>query len=104
MQVLVNSDNHIDGSAEFADRVQAHLANKLKRFDDHLTRIEVHFNDENSQKGGATDKRCQIEAHIKGRDTVSVTHHAESLNLALDGATEKLGSALARVVDKSRNL
>lgn len=103
MQIQVHSDNHIEGSARLADWVSATVASKLERFDDELTRIVVHLNDENGDKSGAQDKRCQIEARPKGLQPISVTHRAESLEQALDGAIEKLGNALSHQFGKLRS-
>ena len=102
MQIQVHSDNHIEGSARLADWVSASVASKLERFDDELTRVVVHLNDENGEKAGAQDKRCQIEARPKGLQPTSVTHRAETLALALDGALDKLGNALGHQFGKLR--
>ena len=103
MQIQVHSDNHIDGSARLAEWVSASVASKVERYDDELTRVVVHLNDENAHKAGANDKRCQIEARPKGQAPISVTHKAESLEFALDGAIEKLGHALDHQLGKLRN-
>ena len=103
MQIQVHSDNHIDGSARLAEWVSASVASKVERYDDELTRVVVHLNDENAHKAGANDKRCQIEARPKGQAPISVTHKAESLEFALDGALEKLGHALDHQMGKLRN-
>ncbi len=103
MQIQVHSDNHIEGSARLADWVSASVAGKLDRYDDELTRVVVHLNDENGDKAGAHDKRCQIEARPKGLQPISVTHKAESLELAIDGAVDKLSNALAHQFGKLRS-
>ncbi|EXF44563.1 ribosomal subunit interface protein [Pseudomonas sp. BAY1663] len=103
MQIQVHSDNHIEGSARLVDWVSASVASKLERFDDELTRVVVHLNDENGEKAGAHDKRCQIEARPKGLQPISVTHKAESLELALDGAVDKLENALNHQFGKLRS-
>ncbi len=103
MQIQVHSDNHIEGSARLADWVSASVASRLDRFDDELTRVVVHLNDENGDKAGAHDKRCQIEARPKGLQPISVTHKAESLELALDGAVDKLNNALGHQFGKLRS-
>ena len=103
MQIQVHSDNHIEGSARLADWVSASVAGKLDRYDDELTRVVVHLNDENGDKAGAHDKRCQIEARPKGLQPISVTHKAESLELAIDGAVDKLNNALAHQFGKLRS-
>ena len=101
MQIQVHSDNHIEGSARLADWVSASVAGKLDRYDDELTRVVVHLNDENGDKAGAHDKRCQIEARPKGLQPISVTHKAESLELAIDGAVDKL-VGMGYPTDKAR--
>lgn len=68
MQVLVNSNHSISVTADLEERVKATVETELERFDDHLTRVEVHLNDENSSKSGPHDKRCQMEARVKGHD------------------------------------
>lgn len=99
MHVQVNS-NHSPGSVELHEWVGTTVEDRLERFDDFLTRIEVHISDENAQKAGADDKRCQIEARPKGHQAVSVTHKAESMQLAVDGAAEKMHHALEHLMGK----
>lgn len=103
MQLQVHSDNHIDGSARLAGWVRATVASKFERYDEELTRVVIHLNDENGNKAGANDKRCQIEARARGHQPLSVTYKAESLQFALDGALEKLDRALAHRLGKQRN-
>ncbi len=103
MQIQVHSDNHIEGSARLAEWVSSNVSSKLERFDDDLTRVVVHLNDENGIKAGAHDKRCQIEARPKGQQPISVTHKAESLEFAVDGALEKLSHALNHQFGKLRS-
>lgn len=99
MQVQVRS-NHIEGSVELHEWVGAAVQERLERFEDFLMRVEVHVGDENAQKAGADDKRCQIEARPKGHQSLSVTHKAESLQLAVDGAAEKMRNALEHLMGK----
>jgi len=103
MQIQVHSDNHIEGSARLVEWVSGSVADKLDRFDDEVTRVVVHLNDENGVKAGAQDKRCQIEARPKGLQPVSVTHKAASLELAVDGAIDKLNNALNHQFGKLRS-
>ena len=99
MQIQVRS-NHIEGSVELQEWVSAAVQERLERFDDFLTRVEVHVGDESAQKAGAADNRCQIEARPKGHQPLSVTHKAESLELAVDGAAEKMHKALDHLMGK----
>jgi ribosome-associated translation inhibitor RaiA len=104
MQILVNSDNRVATPHEFEERIRASIEAEVNRFEDYLTRVEVHLNDENGKKGGAQDKRCQIEARIKSHDPVSVSHKADSFDLAINGASEKLAHALDHTLGRLRRI
>lgn len=99
MQVQVNS-NHIEGSARLQEWVGASVTDRLERYEEFLSRVEVHISDENGSKSGADDKRCQIEARPKGHQPLSVTHKAESLEQAVEGAAEKMRHALEHLAGK----
>jgi ribosomal subunit interface protein len=94
MQIQINSDHHITGSPQLAGRVQALVRDTLERYSDRITRVEVHLNDLNSVKGGSSDKRCLMEARVSGVGPVSANHEAPNVELAIDGAMEKLERAL----------
>jgi len=100
MQVQLNTDHHFTGSQALTDRVVGDIEDALSRFDDRLTRIEVHLNDVNGAKAGDRDTRCMLEARLKGHDPVAVTHAAGSLDLALAGAIDKLVTALDRRIGR----
>ncbi|WPC05450.1 HPF/RaiA family ribosome-associated protein [Pseudomonas benzenivorans] len=99
MHVQVNI-HQIEGNARLQNWVSATLTERLQRYADLLTRIEVHISDENAHKSGPDDKRCQIEARPKGQQAISVTHKAQDLELAVDGATEKMRHALEHLMGK----
>ncbi|MES2817416.1 MAG: HPF/RaiA family ribosome-associated protein [Pseudomonadota bacterium] len=99
MQIQVNS-HQLHGSAELQAWVSAVMANRLERFAEFLTRLEVHLSDENAHKAGTDDKRCQIEARPKGHQPLSVSHKAGSLDLAVEGAADKMHKALEHLLGK----
>ncbi|HVL55257.1 MAG TPA: HPF/RaiA family ribosome-associated protein [Burkholderiaceae bacterium] len=94
MQVQTNTDDTVTGRVELAERVESIVESALDRFRDRITRVEVHLNDENKAKGGSDDKRCMMEARIKGLEPIAVTHHAGSLIEAIEGAADKLERAI----------
>lgn len=100
MQIQVNTDRHIQGGENLHERVQAMVADAVSHLRDRITRIEVHLSDENSDKGGDRDKRCMLEARVGGLKPIAVTHQAETLALAIDGAAEKLERALENALGK----
>lgn len=93
MQVHVNTDKNIQGE-DLADRVRGMVSDTLARYGERVTRVDVHLSDENSTKAGADDKRCLLEARLAGMRPIAVSHQAEALLLAIDGALEKLTRAL----------
>ncbi|MBC3363228.1 HPF/RaiA family ribosome-associated protein [Pseudomonas sp. SWRI92] len=102
MQIQVNSDNHIQSSIRLEEWVRTTIESTLERYEEDLTRIEVHLGDENGDKPGPHDLRCQLEARPKGHQPISVTHKAESLELAIEGAATKLEHALEHLFGKLR--
>lgn len=103
MQIQVHSDKHVEGSARLAEWVSSTITTKIGRFDEELTRVVVHITDQNAEKAGRDDKRCQIEARPKGQPPISVTHKADSVNAAVDGAVDKLNASLTSLFGKLRS-
>ena len=105
MQIQINTDHNIEGHEALAAQVSGVVENALSRIRDHITRVEVHLSDEDSDKGGPNEKRCMMEARLEGRQPVAVTHQAETLNQAVDGAADKLArlieSTLGRLHDQA---
>ena len=99
MQIQINSDHHIVGSPELAGRIQALVRDTLDRYSDRITRVEVHLNDLNGEKGG-NDKRCLMEARLAGLGPVDVNHEADNLQVAIDAALEKLERAIEHKLGK----
>jgi ribosomal subunit interface protein len=103
MQIQVNCDNHIESSIRLEEWVRTTVESTLERYDEDLTRVEVHLSDENGDKPGPHDMRCQMEARPKGHQPISVSHKADSLDQAIDGAAVKLDHALEHLFGKLRN-
>ncbi len=90
MQIQINTDSNIEGHEELATQVESVVKSKLSQFSDQITRVEVHLSEENSHKGGQDDKRCMMEARLKGRQPIAVTNQASTLDQAVDGAANKM--------------
>lgn len=43
MDIIINSDNNVETSIEFKNYFKGELEQKLKRFDNYITRYEVFF-------------------------------------------------------------
>lgn len=94
MIIQINSDNNLTVHEEFRAQLQGQISEELSRFSEHITRLEVHLSDENSHKEAINDKRCIIEARLEGIKPIAVTNIANNHEQAVEGAIEKLKSAL----------
>jgi DNA-directed RNA polymerase specialized sigma24 family protein len=105
MQIQVRTDGQVEGGAELAQEVENVVQLALDRFGDRITRVEVYFSDENSsEKFGAKDKRCVIEARLSGLQPITVSHLGSSLDQALNGAAGKLQKTLKRTLRRKDSI
>jgi ribosome-associated translation inhibitor RaiA len=104
MQIQINTDRNIEGREALAAQVSGVVENALSRISDRITRVEVHLSDENSDKKGGNDNmRCVMEARLEGRQPVAVTHQAETLDQAIDGAADKLTRLIESTLGRLRD-
>ena len=101
MDIQVNTDNHIKGSEKFNLYVSNVVESAVSNFRDQITHIGVHVSDQNSSKNGFNDKRCTMEARIRGRKTTAVTHNADSVDEAVMGAAEKIKHSIESTLGKN---
>ena len=94
MQVHTNTDNHVEGREALAAHVEEVVRSSLRHVQEYVTRVDVHLADENGARAGADDKRCLMEARVKGQPPVAVSQHAGSIHQAVDGAARRLRAAL----------
>jgi hypothetical protein len=100
MKIQFNTDKNIESHERLEKFFGAELEKDLARFDDKVTRIEVHLGDENGLKGGVNDKRCMIEARPAKSQPLAVTAHADSIEKAFYLAAEKIKKVLTTTFDK----
>lgn len=96
-----NTDSSVMGTHEVAQRIEAQVRQRLARFADRLTRVEVHVSDVNGRKHGADDKHCTIEARPRGSRPIGVTGKASDVDAAARIAASIMAERLARVLGKS---
>ena len=94
MQIFIQTDHNISLTDARRAGIEQELTKAVDRFDARLTRIEAHLSDLNSDRGGASDKRCMLEARPSGLKPLAVDHTAATMELAISGASKKLVSAL----------
>ncbi|MDO5616551.1 MAG: HPF/RaiA family ribosome-associated protein [Cruoricaptor ignavus] len=102
MDIIINTDNQVNFTQDKKDFYREDLQKSLKRFDEYITRYEVFFSDESSNKDTQDDQKCVIEARVKGKNPERVSHNASEEKAAFDGAVSKIRSVLDRVIDQQR--
>ena len=102
MTIQFNTDHNISGNEKANGYFSTTITDALSRFSNHITRVEVHLTDENSNKEGQNDKRCLLEARLEGMQPIAVTCNADTIEQAVKGAIDKLKSSLDTVIGRLR--
>jgi ribosome-associated translation inhibitor RaiA len=108
MQININTDRTIENRSGLDEHVQAVVDAAIHRFSEHITRVEVHLSENNSQKSADGENRCLMEARVTGYQPIAVSDHNATLHQAISGAADKLkraiDSALGRLHDSKRHV
>jgi len=103
MTIQFNTDSNITLGEKLRVPLISLISEELSRFSHQITRVEVHLSDENGPKEGQNDKRCLIEARLEGMKPIAVTNNANTHELAVEGAVEKLKTTLETILGRLRN-
>jgi len=103
MTIQLNAGNNLTISEEYAEKLKEILSSELDRYIENITRLEVHLSDENSHKEAKDDKKCVLEARLKGRQPVAVTDTGDTYDQAVDNAIEKLKAMLDSILGRMAN-
>lgn len=103
MTIQLNAGKDLNIHESFAEKLKAMLTEELSRFEEDITRIEVHLSDENGTKDGQNDKRCLLEARLEGRQPIAVKAEAHTHEQSLKVAIGKLKASLDTIIGKSKN-
>jgi ribosome-associated translation inhibitor RaiA len=103
MTIQLNSDNNLTLHEAFRAQLTTLLSEELNRFSGHITRLEVHFSDENGHKEGQNDKLCKLEARLEGMKPIVVSNQGNTHELAVKGAINKLKTSLDTTLGRLNN-
>jgi ribosome-associated translation inhibitor RaiA len=105
MHFQLNTDSNIAGNTDLAAKIEAVVTATLDRLSDRITAVEVYLADENSDVKISTQAiRCVMEARLTGFSPLAVTHHADSVEQAVDGAADKLERVLQSTLGRLETL
>ncbi len=103
MTIQLNADKNLDIHESFRKDLKDLLTERLRRFSEHITRLEVHLSDENGSKEGQNDKRCMLEARLEGMQPIAVTADAHTHEQAVEAAIDKMKNLLDTIIGRRRN-
>lgn len=103
MTIQFNTDKNVDGNEELIASSTSIISEELSRFSQQITRIEIHFSDEDGSKDGNNDKRCMVEARIAGMKPIAVINQSNTHDQALSGAIEKLKASLEKITGRLKD-
>ena len=95
MQININTDKTIERNRGLDDHVQSVVDAAIGRFGEHITRVEAHLSNENSEKLADGGSRCMLEARVTGYQPIAVSDHSPTLHQAISGAADKLKAAVS---------
>lgn len=106
MKIQLHTDRNIQHDESLTEHVDSVVSKALERFGAQVSRVEVHLRDLNAGKAGLGDKHCVMEARLEGRQPVVVSHDADKVREAVNGAAQKLqrllDSTLGRLAAPTR--
>lgn len=101
MHVQVNTDSNIEGDNALTQYVETVVREALDYLNERIIRVDVYISDENSdKKSGIYSIRCLLEASIVDLQQTVVSHQAETVGQAVEGAAEKLKHSLESIFGK----
>ena len=103
MTVQINADNNLSVHEDYSKKLEDTISKDLSRFDEIVTRIEVHLSDENGSKDLPNDKKCLLEARLKGRQPVVVSALGNTYDQALKGATDKIKASIDTITGRLKS-
>ncbi len=101
MQTQISTGPNVEGREALGDQIRGSVESALFHFSDHITRVEVHLSDQNSDKKAGHDAmRCMMEARLEGRQPIAVTHQSTTMDEAVEGAADKLSRLIAHTLGR----
>ena len=100
MFIQIHTDNQIPSDNDRDSRLEDQIRQRLARFEERITDVEVHVSDVNGPRGGSSDLRCTMEARVNGIQPVAVADNGATVDRAILGAAKKAARALDHQLGK----
>lgn len=96
IRVWIDQVSHDDGDAAFLSRL---VGEKLHRFANRISRVEVAVRDVNGRKGGI-DKLVRLTVHLTCGDVITLSQLGAQVEAATGLAAERLESTIAQALER----
>ncbi|MDT9597864.1 HPF/RaiA family ribosome-associated protein [Sphingosinicella rhizophila] len=100
MFIQISTDNQVDSDNIRDARLEEQIRQRLARFEERITDVEVHVSDPQGREGGNGELRCTLEARMTGLHPVAVHEEGTSVDRAVLGAAKKAARALDHQLGK----
>jgi hypothetical protein len=100
MKIQLNTDKHIEGHQRLENYVNEKVMQSLQRFNERITRVEIHLADLNGEKKSKQDIQCIMEARLEGLKPMAVTSKEGDIEKALNSAIQKLKNLMESTLGK----
>ncbi len=94
MEIQVDTSKGIGNKVALGQWARAELTEKLNRFRDDITRVEVYLSENRGDKSGADALHCSLQARLGHHQLVTVNHDGATQDEAFRGALAKLLGSL----------
>jgi hypothetical protein len=98
MLIEIRTDSNIEAREKLIDHLKGVVQGALERFVGRVRRVDVHLSDAISNKRGHGDKCCMMEARLDGREPVTVTQQASTVEQAIRDAVHTLKGSIESAV------
>ena len=98
--IQIHTDNQIPSDNERDTRIEEQVRQRLARFEERITDVEIHVSDINGPRGGNADLRATLEARVNGIPPVAVADQGNTIDQAIVGAAKKAVRALDHQLGK----
>lgn len=100
MLVQINTDNRVEGTEASNSAIEERVRERLSRFADRLTRIELHLRDVDGDRNGSQGIEAKLEARPAGGQPIVVNDQAASVDSAVSSVIRKAVDILDRSFGK----
>lgn len=103
MTIQFNTDHNIEGNERLAAFLEEKTTTALSRFNEQITRVEIHLSDDNAGKNGVKNIKCLLEARLEGLEPIAVTEHETTIEKSVNGAIDKMKAVLDTTLGRLGN-